>query len=250
MKHLLLFIVIISSFTLSAKSFRTLSSVEPFEISSIIETEGFQNIHLLAKNKSKVESKIPLVLYYIINQDTLKDYLNFNESIIGSVKTLFLMPGDSLKVQLMILNPSPIELKIKGNLSLQEPMVLASNTILNEKTFNGDYWDMQHPCIFKLNKQDTIEQFLNFHFDFTENYLYDNFYVQVNMIGPDSSFVSKELVLAVNTDTILDFKSKYMEITSDFSITTEGKYIIELVPLMTRRRINGIKSAGFKRVIK
>lgn len=250
MKKLFFAIALLSILSVQAKSFRTLSSSEPFEISTVIETEGFQNVHLLAKNKSEVATKIPLVLYYIINQDTIKDFFNFQESIIGSVKTLFLLPGDSLKIQLMIHNPSDVELKIKGNLSLKEPMVLSSNSLPNQRSFNGEYWDLQQPCIFKVNKTDTTKECLLFDFEFTENYLYDNFYVQINIIGPDSLFESTEVAVVVNSDETIDYQVKSLSVNSNSCLKSEGKYIIELVPLMSRKRINGIKSAGFKRVIK
>tara|TARA_B110000211_G_scaffold223749_1_gene273967 strand:+ start:2177 stop:2929 length:753 start_codon:yes stop_codon:yes gene_type:complete len=243
--HLLLLLVCLSIIGHS-KSFRSLSSFNSIEINLVAETEGYKDIHLLAINKSKAYNEVPLKLQYIINNDTLIDYMILKEAIRGDVKTLFLLEGDSLKVLLSIIHKDSVEVKIKGNITSKEPMVLETSDSGASKYLHGNYWDVKQPCIFRVIKRDTFPEILNFQFNFNENFNYNEFYFQVNIISPDSSFKSIESKFNMNSSPFLSFESKIQETIEDFKLKLSGKYIVEIVPFMNSRRINGINSVGYK----
>lgn len=246
--HLLLLLTFISIIS-SSKSFRSLSSKEFIEIGLISETKGYKNIHLLAINKSKTYNEIPLKIQYIINNDTLTDYSILKETIRSDVKTIFLLEGDSLKILLSVSCNDSVLVKIKGNITIKEPMLLDSDDSLVFKYFKGNYWDIKQPCIFRIEKRDTLLEKLNLKFSFNENFNFDKFYFQVNIILPDSSFKSIEFMLCVNLNQFLSFKeSEIIEKIENFEMKLPGKYIIEIVPVMNKRRINGINNIGYQYV--
>ena len=246
MKSHLLLLLITLSIIGNSKSFRTLSSVNPHEINIVSETEGYKDIHLLAINKSRVYKEVPLKLQFIINNDTLTDYSLLTEAIRGDVKTVFLLEGDSLKVLLTIACDDSVEIKIKGNLTTKEPMIIGSGNSGVSKNLHGNYWDVKQPCIFRIVKRDSIPEILNFQFSFNKNFKFDQFYFQVNIISSDSSFKSIECKLKMNSTHFLPFESKTIETIEDFELIKPGKYIVEIVPFMNKRRINGINSLGYK----
>jgi hypothetical protein len=246
MKSLLLSLLVCFSIVGSSKSFRRLSSISPIEIKLSAQTKGYKHIHLLAINKSNEYKDIPLKLQYIINKDTLTDYSILKETIREDVKTIFLLEGDSLKVLLSIASSDTIEVKIKGNITSKEPMFLEVNNSISIKNLHGNYWDVKQPCIFRILKRDTISELLNLQFDFNENFCFNEFYFQVNIISPDSSFKSIESKFKMNENEYLSFDAKKLETIEDFELNSLGKYIVEIVPMMSSRRINGINSVGYK----
>jgi len=249
MKFHFLLLLITASLTASSKSFRSLSSTEPVEINLISETEGYRDIHLLAISKSSDYPEIPLKLQYVINRDTLVDYIVLRENIRENIKSLFLFEGDSLQVLISIASSNTLELKVKGNLSLKEPMLSSVERSTVQRELPGSYWDIKHSLLFRIVKIDTVTEKLNFKIDFNENYNFNDFYFQVNIISPDSTFRSTIVQLNVNSELNLDFKTKSITTIQDFQLQSQGKYIIELVPFMSKRRVNGINSVGYELVM-
>ena len=250
MKSHLLLLLISLSILGNSKSFRTLSSVNTHEINFVSDTEGYKDIHLLAINKSEIYKEVPLKLQFIINNDTLTDYSVLREAIRGDVKTVFLLEGDSLRVLLSVACEDAVEIKIKGNLTIKEPMMIGNGDSGVSKDLHGDYWDVKQPCIFRVVKRDSILEILNFQLSFNKNFRFDQFYFQVNIISPDSSFRSVQCKLKINSTQFLSFESKTIKTIEDFELIKPGKYIIEIVPFVNKRRINGINSVGYKVVRK
>ena len=248
MKSNLLFLLIFISLIGNSKSFRSLSSIDPIEISFVSETEGYRNIHLLAINKSNIYNEVPLKVEYIINSDTLTDYSVLKETIREDVKTVFLLEGDSLKILLSIASFDSIEVKIKGNITTKEPMILDGSNAKGFKYFNGNYWDIKQPCVFRIIKVDSLPERLKLKFYFNENYHFDKFYFQVNIISPDSSFISLESGFSVNLNPFLSFESNILESIEHFNFKLPGKYFVEIVPTMDGRVVNGINYASYQRV--
>ena len=248
MKSYLLFFLIFISLLGNSKSFRSLSSIDPIEISFVSETEGYKNVHLLAINKSNIYNEIPLKIEYIINNDTLTDYSVLKETIREDVKTIFLLEGDSLRILLSIAYSDSIEVKIKGNITTKEPMILDAINSEGFKYFNGNYWDIKQPCVFRITKGDSLPESLQLKFYFNENYHFDKFYFQVNIISPDSSFISVESNFSVNLNLFLSFESKILESIEYFDLKLPGKYFIEIVPTMGGRVVNGINYVSYQRV--
>jgi len=248
MKSHLLFLLISISLIGNSKSFRSLSSIDPIEISFVSETEGYRNVHLLAINKSNIHNEVPLKIEYIINSDTLTDYSVLKETIREDVKTVFLLEGDSLKILLSVVSFDSIEVKIKGNITTKEPLILDVSNAKGFKYFNGNYWDVKQPCVFRIIKGDSVPEKLKLKFYFNENFHFDKFYFQVNIISPDSSFTSIESNFSVNLNPFLFFESKILESIEDFDLKFPGKYFIEIVPLMGVRVINGINYTSYQRV--
>lgn len=245
--HFLLFFITVSLIGHS-KSFRSLSSINPIKINLISKTEGYKDIHLLAINKANDPVEVPLKLQYIINRDTLVDYIVLKENIRANIKTLFLFEGDSIQVVISIASTDTFDLKIIGNVSLKEPMLASLDRAADTRVLPGNYWDVEQPLMFRIVKTDSVVERINFEIDFNENFHFDNFYFQVNIISPDSNFRSVMLELIVNSEPYLTYNAKSFTTVEDFKLESPGKYIIELVPFMSKRRINGINSVGYKLV--
>lgn len=246
MKSHLLLLLLLTTFCSYSKSFRSLSSREPFEISSVSETEGYKDIHLLAINKSQVYPEIPLKVLFIINRDTLIDYLILNENIRDNIKSLYLYEGDTMQVLISVACADDLSVKIKGNVSIKEPMITSVDRSINTCRLPGSYWDVEQPMMFRVTKRDSILDIMKFQFNFNENYSFDKFYFQVNIISPDSNFRSVEVEVQVNEGEVLKYTRKTISTMEEFKLKVPGKYIVELVPLMGDRRINGINSLGYK----
>ena len=80
------------------------------------------------------------------------------------------------------------------------------------------------------------------------SYHFDKFYFQVNIISPDSSFISLESGLSVNLNAFLSFESNILESIEHFNFKLPGKYFVEIVPTMDGRVVNGINYASYQRV--
>lgn len=251
MKKLVFFSVLalLTTAAASAKSFSGLSNNTPITLNKIVDDEGYKTIHLLAENKSEDYDSIPLKLELIINKDTLVDYIILNEVMNKTIKTFYQYEGDHVQVNLFIQNDSLIEIKkIKGNIKFDDPMILNSNRMTNTKSFIGNYWDVKQNTMFRIIKVDSIPKTTRFTIQFDQNYAYDKFYYQINVLAPDSSFDSFEGKISVNKGDTLNLTTSFIEIPKEIVITQNGKYTVDIVPLMGVQRINGVKSIGYKTV--
>jgi len=245
--HILFCLIILIARTGYSKSFNDLSSVSPVSINYVATEEGYKNVQLLAVNKNKEFDSIPLKLQYEIGNDTLIDYIMLGDAFNAVVKTLYLYENESLNVHLFILsNDSIVVEKIKGNLKLSDPMVLSTNTSPNRKEFIGNYWDVKQSSMFKINKFDSVPQITRFNVVFNENYVFDKFYYQINVLSPDSSFYSVEGEVNINKESYLNFSELSVDLIQEVGASKTGKYILEIVPLMNMQRVNGIKSIGYQ----
>lgn len=243
----LFFLLILLSFSGFTKSFNFLSSKDAISVEMVATEEGYKNIHLLAVNKNQEFDSVPLKLQISIGKDTLVDYIVLGDAINTDIKTLYLYEQDSVSVELFVLSDDSITVKkIKGNLKFNDPMVLKSEASPTFKSLIGNYWDVKQPIIFRVNKFDSIAQVTRFTIAFGPNYAYDKFYYQVNVIAPDSSFYSVEGNINVNKKEFLSFEDLELDLTQEVGVSQNGKYILEVVPLMGGQRINGIKSVGYQ----
>ena len=118
----------------------------------------------------------------------------------------------------------------------------------NTKSFIGNYWDVKQNTMFRIIKVDSIPKTTRFTIQFDQNYAYDKFYYQINVLAPDSSFDSFEGKISVNKGDTLNLTTSFIEIPKGIGITQNGKYTVDIVPLMGVQRINGVKSIGYKTV--
>ncbi len=247
--NLTLISLLLFSVGLSAKSFSSLSSKECVSVGFRAESEGYKNIHLLVVNKNKDYDSIPLKLEVVIGGEKMVDYHTLAETINEELKTVYLYEGDSITVNLFIQSSKEILLnKLKGNLKINDPMVLKSDASKNSKSFIGNYWDVKQTTIFRAEKFDTIPQIARFNVQFDKNYAFDKFHYQINVMSPDSSFYSVEGSQQVNKDSYITLEEKTFDLLQEVGISKSGKYIIEIVPLMGIQRINGVKSVGYQLV--
>lgn len=231
---------------LNAKSFTSLQSNEPVTIQDKFDTEGYKTIHLLASNKNKDYSTIPLKLEIILNRDTLVDYLDLNDAINDDIKTIYVYPNDSVKVNLYVLSDDAIEVdKVKGNIKISDPLLIKSGAFQNQKKFIGDYWDKDQSTIFRIVNQIKEPQIAVFKIDFNSNYAFDKLFYQINILAPDSAFYSIEGQITVTDSSFMDFSDKSIEIPQEIGVSKIGKYIVDFVPLMQNKKINGIKSISY-----
>lgn len=241
-----LFVLLLVPSLLRAVSFNGLSK-DPVVLEYVADVEGYKSVSLLVANKNKTHTEIPVKLTYLLGNDTLVDYLVIGEGFRKDVKTLSLMAGDSLKVLLQLQNPDSIEVKkVKGSLALKDPYLLQMNALPYKKDFVGNYWDAELNTIFKVEKSDTLGQILKFRFNLNENYAFDKLYFQLNVIAPDSTFSSLEGYIEVTDSGYVEFKPRAIYAIEQIGLYEVGTYIIELVPLMGIRRINGINSIEYE----
>lgn len=245
------FIVALLIFTTvsNAKSFSGLSSGNAVQINYKAESEGYKNIHLLVVNKNNEYDSIPLKLVVSIGGKQMIDYFTLAETINQNLKTVYLYEGDSVNAELFILSDESIELKkLKGNLKINDPMVLKSDARKNAKSFIGDYWDVKQSTIFRVEKFDSLPQLAKFTMNVNKNYPFDKFHYQINAMAPDSSFYSVEGSHTVNKSSQIELKPQEFDLSQEVGVSKPGKYIIEVVPLMGIQRVNGIKSIGYQLV--
>ena len=235
------------SLSLFGKSFTELSSNNAVKVSYSAVEEGYKNIHLLAVNKNELADSVPMALRITIGKEVLTDYIVLGDALNKDVKTVYLYEGDSMSVELQVLSNDNVTLdNIKGNLKVSDPMVIKNDASPNSKGFIGNYWDAKKPMMFRLQKQDSIATVSRFTVAFAQNFPYDKFFYQINVIAPDSSFYSVEGEVKVNKGEVLTFKEAEIDLTQEVGVTKTGKYILEIVPLMGIQRINGIKSVGYQ----
>lgn len=248
-KVLLLFLVALLGVNCFAKSFNGLSTSDVVDIRYVAKEEGYKDITLLIANKSSLYDSIPLVLNVIINNDTLTDYFQLKGALNKTLKTIYVYEGDSVKATLGVKSEQSIIIeKVKGNLRFVEPLVIQTSSKTNEQVMLGEYWDVLKPCIFRVTNFDSTAQLLKFTVNFNENYIFDDFYYQINVVSPDSSFYSVEGVAKVNEQPTITLSPSSQLLNQEVGVSKLGKYIIEIVPLMGIQRINGIKSVDYELV--
>ena len=242
-------LTLLTTATAFAKYFDGLSSNTPITITKIADEEGYKTIHLFAVSENEYYKSIPLRLELIINKDTLVDYIVLTEAMNKTIKTFYQYEGDIVQANLHIQENNIIEIKkINGNIKFNEPMMLKSDVMPRTMSFIGNYWDVKQTTVFRINKSDSIPKTTKFTIEFNQNYAYDKFYFQINVLAPDSSFDSFEGKVTVNKGDKLELNASSIELPEEVEISQNGKYIIDIVPLMGMQRINGIKSIGYKLV--
>ena len=242
-------LTLLTTVTAFAKYFTGLNSNIPIAIVETADEEGYKTIHLLAVSKSEDYDSIPLRLELIINKDTLVDYIILTEAMNKSIKTFYQYEGDRVQANLFIQDDNSIEIKkIKGNIKFDKPKILKSSVMPKTKSFIGNYWDVKQTTMFRINKFDSIPKTTRLTIEFDHNFAYDKFYFQINVLSPDSSFDSFEGKVSVNKGDTLKLNTSYIDLTEEIGIIQNGKYTIDIVPLMGMQRINGIKSIGYKLV--
>lgn len=232
-----------------SKSFNFLSSSKAIRVSYVAKEEGYKNIHLLGVDNNEGIDSIPLKLSMKIGGEVLVDYFIFSGAINKDIKTLYLYEGDSVSIELNILSPASIEIEnIKGNLKFSDSMVINAESNQTSKSFTGEYWDVKKSLMFRFEKYDSIQVIARLSVSFNGNYPFDKFHYQINVIRPDSSFYSVEGSILVNKKETLSFAPVELPLIQEVGVFKQGKYIIEVVPMMGVQRINGVKSIGFQLV--
>ena len=242
-------LTLLTTITAFAKSFTGLRSNTPITITETADEERYKTIHLLAVSENEYYDSIPLRLELIINKDTLVDYIILTEAMNKTIKTFYQYEGDRVQANLFIQDDNAIEIqKIKGNIKFDVPKILKSNMMSKKKSFIGNYWDVKQTTMFRVNKFDSIPKTTIITIEFDHNYAYDKFYFQINVLAPDSSFDSFEGKVIVNKGDRLKLNTSFIKLKEEIGIIQNGKYTIDIVPLMGMQRINGIKSIGYKLV--
>jgi len=244
---ILFFVFILAGSISNAKSFNFLSSSTAVKVDYVAKEEGYKNIHLLGVNNNIEFDSLPLKLTVRIGRDVLIDYFTIGDAINKDIKTLYLFEGDSVTVELNLLSSKSLKIdNIKGNLKFLDSMVIKSDLNKTIKTFTGEYWDVKKLTMFRFEKYDSLFSVAKLNVFFTENYPFDKFHYQINVIKPDSSFYSVEGSIVVTNKKNISFHSAEIQLIQELDVLQHGKYIIEVVPLMGIQRINGIKSIGYQ----
>lgn len=248
MKGLFITALILTLFKgVNAKSFSELSSHKSVTITKSTTTEGYANIHVLAVNKNEDIDSIPIEVKVKIGEEVMTDYIILTGILNVDVKTLYLYEGDSVNVELKLLSDKNISISnIKGNIKFSDPMLIKNEASLRSKNLIGEYWDVKRSIMFKFNNTDSVTSLARFSVELNKNYPFDKFYYQINVLAPDSSFYSFEGKVDANKGMFLSLEDLKLNLTEEVGISKQGKYIIEVVPLMGIQRINGIKSIGYQ----
>lgn len=76
MKNVLLLIAFISTLSLSAKSFRTLSSIEAVKESYTASSKVKIDVNLILQIENKDYQKLPLIIQYRVNDVEFRDFMD------------------------------------------------------------------------------------------------------------------------------------------------------------------------------
>lgn len=232
----------------SAVDFTSLVREKPLMVSYTAEKNT--NVSFLFNVKNAKESKLDIYLkvLYIINTDTLNDYLYFGDGFTGMIKELFLEAGDSVKAYLYLNNEETAKIdNLKGSFTAKAGPGIDMSSTGEVCHFTGTVWKDDQLPLFRISKTDEKSQQLSIDVELTENYEFDKLFVKIKVVSPAQGILlfSKELV--VNEEQHIAFRRKTVKIDfPDLEVQKTGSYYIQVFHQMGQSRVNGVESISYR----
>ncbi|MCG3167714.1 MAG: hypothetical protein POELPBGB_03508 [Bacteroidia bacterium] len=243
-------IVLFSCFALvsSAVDFTALLREKPLTVSYTAEKNI--NVSFMFTVKNVKESKLDIYLHarYIINADTLNDYLYFGETYTGMIKELYLEAGDSVQAFLYLNNEETAKIEnLKGSFSVKAGPGLDLSSTGEVCRFTGTVWKDDQLPLFRIAKADEKNQQLTIDVELTENYEFDKLFMKIKVVSPAQGILLFSKELMVNEEPDIPFRRKTVKIDfPDLEVQKAGSYYVQVFHLMGQSRVNGVESISYR----
>jgi len=244
-------------FLLKGAEFKLLSKKKPIKISSIIEDKDLLKRELIKSNitltlHAKDSSELFLRIEYVIEEDTLIDFLKVKNSYEGIVKQILRKPGQEIEIYVYLNHANRTKVQIEaGSVSITNEDAGLFETEYKQKDFVGAYWDRSDLPLFQYLKEDDSEYQLQIILAVNGNFIYDNLFSKIKIISPEQGIVEMEKVFNVNEEVFLKYTSKTITILLDeIKIKKQGFYYIQCTHQLKQKLVNGIDYLSYKLIPK
>lgn len=245
---LLLSLSLLMTLSVLGVTFRELTKGENAVLELSSPTDKVIDFHLILQNSHHLNGTLHLSLFYIIDKDTVVDYLRVDESTRGKVKSLKIKSGQRVKAFIKNRNGKVLQ-NIKGNFSYAEGMMEYNSSNDNVHYYTGNIWNSEEKTLFRISYEDSLKVGIQFKVVLTESFEYDSLHLKFKVISPshgEMKFIKSEVV---NEGEFLDGKEKI--ITFDLKgmdIYTNGKYYFEIQCPSNPKLLNGVSLIGYQLV--
>lgn len=232
----------------SAVEFTSLVREKPLIVSYTANKNINVSFLLNLKSLKEVKLDIYLNVRYIINNDTLNDYLYFGEAYTGMIKELYLEAGDSVYAYVYLNNEGVGKIEnLKGSLIIKDGPGLDMQSTGEVCRFTGTVWKDDQLPLFRISKVDENRQQLRIEVQLTENYEFDKLYMKIKVVSPAQGILLFSKELAVNDQPDLGFRRKTVDIDfTDLEIHKAGSYYIQVFHQMAQSRVNGVEYISYR----
>lgn len=225
-----------------SNTFRSIVPGENATIEFEVPEQKVIEIHLTLQNNFPLNDTLHLALYYVVNEDTIVDYMNVAESHRGKVKSLKLEKGDQFKAYLTHRYESDLTIEdVKGNLTKSEGMMEFNNSTDNIYYFSGNVWVSGEKPLFRIEQNDSIKKGIRFEVSLNENFEYDSLHVMFKVISPSHGEMKFIKSVEVNSGDFISGKptNVYFDLKG-LDVFKSGNYYFELKSPVEPRFLNGV----------
>lgn len=249
LKHSLLFLAFALSVSKSiAVDFTSLSREKPVTVSYAADRNS--NVSFMLSVKSLKENRLDIFLRvcYIIDSDTLNDYLYLDESYNGMIKEIYVHQGDSVKAFIYLNNDETVKIdNLKGSFSVKSAPGIDMHSSGDVCRFTGSVWKDDQLPLFRISKTNEQNQLLSLDIALTENFEFDKLFLKIKIISPAQGIQLYTKELVVNEEPELPYRRKTMKIDfTDLEVQKSGSYYVQVFHLMSQKRINGVESVAYR----
>ena len=207
------------------------------------------NVSFMFNVKNVKESKLDIYLHvrYIINEDTLNDYLYFGEGYTGMIKEFYLEAGDSVYAYLYLNNEETGKIdNLKGFFNAIAGPGLDMTSTGELCRFTGTVWKDDQLPLFRISKADEKKQQLSIDVLLSENYEFDKLFVKIKVVSPAQGILLFTKELVVNEEQNIGLRKKTVKIDfPDLEVQKIGSYYVQLFHQMGQSRVNGVESISY-----
>ena len=248
MKNVLLLIAFISTLSLSAKSFRTLSSIEAVKESYTASSKVKIDVNLILQIENKDYQKLPLIIQYRVNDSEFRDFMDVEAVKRGLIKSIQLKEGDYFEAAILINAEDSVSVdQIRGSLTLTVGMKSFASADNKQYDFTGDLWRMKESPLFRVVKKDADAQKIKFTITTTDSYSSDKLFVRVKVIHPADGMKKISKTIIITDEEFLPVKGNSYEFVLDgVSLNAAGNYYFEIKHQHTTEWINGVGSVSYQ----
>lgn len=189
-----------------------------------------------------------LKVEYIINHDTLTDYIKTGKNYNKKIKTLIIEPNTNLIINLYLNNTEVKNvIGLNGTISFDTFPLTPFKRDHIKFDFTGSYWDKDLLPLFQFSKEDTSSYKLTLNFAFNENYCYDKLFVKIKIVNPEQGIIELDKEVTLNQGEYLKFKPVLKKLSlNEATVKKKGYYYIQIKHVMKQNKVNGIDYINFE----
>ena len=248
MKNVLLLLAFISTLSLSAKSFRKLSSFDAVKESYTSTSKVKIDVNLILQIENKDYQNLPLIIQYKVNDTEFKDFMDVEAVKRGLIKSIKLKEGDFFEAAILINAEDSVSVdQVRGSLTLTEGMKSFASADNKQYEFTGDLWRMKEAPLFRVVKKDSEEQKIKFTVTTTDSYSNDKLFVRIKVIDPVDGMKKISKTIIITDEEFLPVQgNSYEFVLDDVSLNAAGNYYFEMKHQHNAEWINGVSSVSYQ----